>query len=196
MALQGAQSHFHDFRSAGVRFLVAHHRKFFATAASVCITCDNWSRLMVTVREMPPHLYTRWLSQLRSDLYRMRFVMFGTGPFAAPTWFRALYDTSTLGCRGAGNDSAWRASLRGKVVSRSGTLRCATKPLGVGTPVIDPDDVNADASRAIAAGGTWMLICSSWPIMGRFCRPKRSAWHAYDTGRSICIGFAIAQVMP
>ncbi len=72
----------------------------------------------------------------------MRIIMFGTGPFAAPT-FRALYDTRhevvalvTQPLR----------VVRGKVVAADTPLRDEANRRG--TPILDPESVNTDESRA------------------------------------------------
>jgi len=72
----------------------------------------------------------------------MRLVMFGTGPFAAPT-FRALYDTRhslvALVTQPA-------RIVRWKIVEAPVPLR--EEAARRGTPVVDPEDINAERSRA------------------------------------------------
>ncbi|HEY4313059.1 MAG TPA: methionyl-tRNA formyltransferase [Pirellulales bacterium] len=72
----------------------------------------------------------------------MRLVMFGTGPFAAPT-FRALFDTS--------HDVVALVTqpprvVRGKVVAAASPLR--DEAVQRGTPILDPEDVNTAAAQA------------------------------------------------
>jgi methionyl-tRNA formyltransferase len=68
--------------------------------------------------------------------------MFGTGPFAAPT-FRALFDTS--------HDVVALVTqpprvVRGKVVAAASPLR--DEAVLRGTPILDPEDVNKHAAQA------------------------------------------------
>jgi methionyl-tRNA formyltransferase len=68
--------------------------------------------------------------------------MFGTGPFAAPT-FRALFDTS--------HDVVALVTqpprvVRGKVVAAASPLR--DEAVQRGTPILDPEDVNTAAAQA------------------------------------------------
>src|SRR6185437_7956889 len=75
----------------------------------------------------------------------MRLVMFGTGPFAAPT-FRALFD--------APHEVVALVTqpprlVRGKVVAAASPLRDEATQRG--TPILDPEDVNAAAAQAMLA---------------------------------------------
>jgi methionyl-tRNA formyltransferase len=72
----------------------------------------------------------------------MRLVMFGTGPFAAPT-FRALYAS---GHQVAALVTQPPRVVRGKVVAAPMPLRDEAGRRG--TAIIDPEDVNAPESRA------------------------------------------------
>jgi methionyl-tRNA formyltransferase len=72
----------------------------------------------------------------------MRLVMFGTGPFAVPT-FRALYGTSH---QVVALVTQPPRVVRGKVVAADSPLR--DEAVRRGTPILDPEDVNTAESRS------------------------------------------------
>ncbi|MDY0166515.1 MAG: methionyl-tRNA formyltransferase [Thermoguttaceae bacterium] len=72
----------------------------------------------------------------------MRLVMMGTGPFAVPT-FRALYETHHVVAALVTGPLRWH---RGKLVEPVSPIRDIAHEHG--TPVFDPEDVNAAASRS------------------------------------------------
>ena len=76
----------------------------------------------------------------------MRLLMLGTGPFAVPT-FRALYDTRhSL----AALVTAPLRSHRGQPVPPISSIRDVAQEHG--TPIFDPEDVNAPEAQALLAG--------------------------------------------
>jgi methionyl-tRNA formyltransferase len=75
----------------------------------------------------------------------MRIAMFGTGPFAAPT-FRALFETAHTV---VGLVTQPARVVRGKVVAATSPLR--DEAARHGTPIFDPEDVNTAESRAALA---------------------------------------------
>ena len=75
----------------------------------------------------------------------MRLAMFGTGPFAAPT-FRALFEMSHTV---VGLVTQPARVVRGKVVAATSPLR--DEAARHGTPIFDPEDVNTPESRAVLA---------------------------------------------
>ena len=72
----------------------------------------------------------------------MRLIMFGTGPFAAPT-FRALYETPH---KVLALVTQPPRVVRGKTVAAHSPLRDVAERRG--TPILDPVDVNASEARA------------------------------------------------
>lgn len=72
----------------------------------------------------------------------MRLVMFGTGPFAAPT-FRALYETAH---QVVGLVTQPSRVVRGKVVAADTPLRSEAQKRG--TPILDPENVNLPEAQA------------------------------------------------
>lgn len=87
----------------------------------------------------------------------MRLVMFGTGPFAAPT-FRALFETEHAV---VGLVTQPARVVRGKVVAATSPLR--DEAARRGTPVFDPEDVNSAESRAsLAAWNADMFVVADY----------------------------------
>ncbi len=72
----------------------------------------------------------------------MRLVMFGTGPFAAPT-FRAFFDTQH---QVVGLVTQPRRIVRGRIVAAISPLR--DEAVRRGTPVFDPENVNAAEAQS------------------------------------------------
>jgi len=90
----------------------------------------------------------------------MRLLLMGTGPFGVPT-FRRLYDTHhevVAVVTGPLKRRGKRAPVAGPV------RRLAAEQ---GTPIFDPDDVNAEASRAelSAHGADLLVVCDYGQIL-------------------------------
>lgn len=90
----------------------------------------------------------------------MRLLLMGTGPFGVPT-FRRLYDTHHEVA--AVVSSSLKA--RGKRAPAAGPVRRLAEEQG--TPIFDPDDVNAADSRArlSAYGADLLVVCDYGQIL-------------------------------
>jgi methionyl-tRNA formyltransferase len=87
----------------------------------------------------------------------MRLVMFGTGPFAAPT-FRALFDTRH---HVVALVTQPPRVVRGKVVAADTPLR--EEAARRGTPILDPEDTNAPPAREpLAALATDLFVVADY----------------------------------
>jgi len=91
----------------------------------------------------------------------MRLIMMGTGPFAVPT-FRALYDTRHAV---AALVTAPLRTHRGKPVEPISCIRDVASAHG--TPIFDPEDVNAPESQACLAGcaADLLVVCDYGQIL-------------------------------
>ena len=96
----------------------------------------------------------------------MRLLMLGTGPFAVPT-FRALYDTRHAVVALV---TAPLRTHRGQPVAPISSIRDVARQHG--TPIFDPEDVNAPDGGG-AAGRLWRPICWWSATMGRSSRRPR-----------------------
>jgi methionyl-tRNA formyltransferase len=97
----------------------------------------------------------------------MRLVMFGSGPFAAPT-FRALFDTphSVVGLV-----TQPLRIVRGKPAGTPSPLRVEAERRGL--PILDPADINAADSRAaLAAFGADLFVVADY---GQILSPETLA---------------------
>ena len=87
----------------------------------------------------------------------MRLLMLGTGPFAVPT-FRALYDTRHAM---AALVTAPLRTHRGRPVEPISSIRDVAQQHG--TPIFDPEDVNApEAVARLAAFGADLLVACDY----------------------------------